>query len=525
MICPKCGRDIEGNSCPYCDELKIHDRTQEYMARRARYVEENKDNNQSKDKVNKAPASSKKKVISRGFNRKKLVVPVGIISVGVLAAVLILSNMDFTNRKSHNQRLYYTSSGNVQRIDKKGSSLVAKSDEIVYSANRNALFTLSIPSDLRSKSELKLESFMTDIKGSIYAGTGYDSTDGVEKYVLYIWDNNGNYAKIADSKNMISLKFINEKKDILYTTTDVVNNVGGLGKIGLNLYKVDNISDKKAEGKNTLISNDISDVSVYEALNKVIYLNTDGNLYISDFSTPETRQNIAGSVSRFETENPISDNEFIKNENIINSSFFADHICYLDGNGWKLFNLINSDNINLASGNDTSANFIYDDKHNMIYKISGNGISVAKNILDNRDSGINYESLEKNFNQNSYLWFDDDYSLIYTNRSGELKEYTNKGNKTILSNVEDGSLLRVQNSNGYIFKSGNGLEFAKNAKSKPRLLTSDIGKVDEAGLYKRQLYMVINGELKGLNTIKSLGSKDGNLSDIGKCEEFWAGDN
>ena len=131
----------------------------------------------------------------------------------------------------------------------------------------------------------------------------------------------------------------------------------------------------------------------------------------------------------------------------------------------------------------------------------------------------------KNFNQNSYLWFDDDYSLIYTNRSGELKEYTNKGNKTILSNVEDGSLLRVQNSNGYIFKSGNGLEFAKNAKSKPRLLTSDIGKVDEAGLYKRQLYMVIKGELKGLNTIKSLGSKDGNLSDIGKCEEFWAGDN
>ena len=519
MICPKCGRDIEGNSCPYCDELEIHDRTQEYLARRARYIEENKDNNETEDGVSKSRLSSLKKDTNKGINWKKIAIPVGVTACLALTAILILRNIDFTKRKPHNQRLYYTSSGNVQRIDKKGSSLVAKSEELVYSANRNSFFTLSIPRDLSSNSKLKLDSFMADVKGSIYAGTGYDSTEGVEKYVLYVWDNSGNYAKIADSKNIISLKFISEKKDILYTTTDVVNSAGGLGKIGLNLYKLEGISNKKAEGKNTLLSNDISDSSVYEAINKLIYLNTDGNLYVSDFSTPETRQNIAGSVSRFETENPLSDNEFLKNENIINSSASADYICYMDGSGWKLFNLNNSSDIPLGSGNDTSANFIYDDKHNMVYKISGNGISIAKNVLNNQDKSINYESLEKNFNQNNYIWFDDDYSLIYTNKSGELKEYTNKGGKTIASNVEDGNLLRVQNSNGYIFKLGSGLEFAKNAKAKPKSLISDIGKVAEAGLYDNHLYMVISGELKELST------RGGSLSDIGKCEEFWTGDN
>ena len=518
MICPKCGRNIEGNSCPYCDELEIYDRTQEYMERRARYVKELQEEESEKE-VTGPFVRKKKKFRTGAFSFRRLIVPLAVAGGGIAAAGLIFANVDLTKRKTYSGSLYFTSQGQVLKIGKSSTSTAGKSDELAYSANRTAFFTVKIPEALARRKSVKLDSYMTDNKGSIFAGTGYDSAADVNKYVLYIWDNNGNYAKIAESQGLIGLKYISVRKEVLYTSTSVVNDQGGLGKAALNLYRLSGLSGTKADGKNSQLSDSISDVSVYESINKVIYLDTAGGLYWAGIESPETRVNIGGSVSRFETENPLSDNEFIKNENLINSNPDADSICYLDGRSWKLFDLNDFGRIDLGSGNDTSANFVYDKKNRYVYKISGGGLSIARDPSGNKDESVNYELLEKDLIQTSYIWFDDDSSLIYTDKNGAVKVNGKSGTKTISTGAEDGSLLRVQNSNGYIFKSAGALNYARNAKAKPYTIASDIGHITKAGFFDNNIYMLIGSELK------SVSSKGGDIAVVGRCEEFWVGEN
>ena len=108
MICPKCGRNIEGNSCPYCDELEIYDRTQEYMERRARYVKELQE--EESEKEGTGPFVRKKKKIRKGaFSFRRLIVPLVVAGGGIAAAGLIFANVDLTNRITYYGILYFTS--------------------------------------------------------------------------------------------------------------------------------------------------------------------------------------------------------------------------------------------------------------------------------------------------------------------------------------------------------------------------------------------------------------------------------
>lgn len=431
MICPKCGRENTSTNCPYCDDLILNDNTSEYFKR----IEQFKNKDNVKEEV---PKETKKKEMSKAkkkaLNLYRYFVLIGSLSA---AAIIIFNNIRNNRFIVEKGEVVYANNEVVSKIDEKEILTKSTKENLALTTGNTNFFTA--PAGIFDNKNVFQTQLIASDDGKYFATTNYENNQNSYKSVIFLYEDKNQIEKIAVDgvSNIIGLA---NDKTIIYTTTNVLNDEGGLGKKSLFVHK---------NQENTLISNNLSKLTYYKELNSLIILNADKTLYIYNLNTGENSL-ISQNVDDVKTENNASDDLLDVEKENINVNKKANLISYKNDKGWYLLDLKNKKNSLISSPQNVEAFAISKKK---IFKI-------ADNSLYESYGNENYSEVDKLLSNNSYVFIKENNTIVYIDAGKKLIRYK-KTKKAKDENVD--GLQKLIFTNGYVYKKQDEFFISKGA--------------------------------------------------------------
>jgi len=493
MICPKCGRNIEGTLCPYCDEPQIDDNTDEYLKRKSAYEESLKDTE---------PEPEERQTGGRKFKRRYAVITLAAIGAA-LAVALVSTHLP----RSFDGRLYTESGGKVFSITDGGLS--ETTGRMFSSEGKSVYAEVREPEGISAVPASGLKGYAASSNGEYFALTQLEDNGTDDNYSLYIWNKNGDFVKALSQKDVITVRDVTNSGEVIYTTSPVLNDQWYTGDDVLHIYKVTGASGGSLTGESKKIGDSVQSFFIYENVKALVCLDKSGQLYTCPGYDPEKRVLISDGVTKVLPENGDEDNYFSSAAASVNTSKSADLIAYLRDGIWSLTDTGGRIGLTLgAAGENTE--FIYDDSNRVLYKAEGAGLSRC--ILS--DSGLTDWEAIGTVGEN-LLWDAHKSTLIFETSEGGLAR-AETGNVTEIAREDAGvSLYRIFNGEGYVYRSDDGIFVTHDIKGVPVRLSGEIsGEIRMCAQIKGMLYIYAGD---GLYTV----DRDGRVTESGSCEGLY----
>ena len=306
MICPKCGQEYTGDSCPRFQGPKIIVKNQEYLQRKMEYEKKqaevksassshgNNPSDETEEKNSVLPGQELKpdevfkKIVDRARKEGKaagegvlgsaskgkavkLVKRIIILAIA-LTVIFISSGTVVKLVKRNNQTLYVRYNGKIYNMSGIDSVYVCDSDKAYFDPEGRNFYTPDEPADIVGKTVTEK---LSSENGKYYVSEVYDQGSG--KYTLYLWNNDVNY-KLSENSNKKSVIYVSDEGNVVYKETVMINDVGGMGNTGLYLCQL-------VKGESGLIpavtqlSEQIRQACVYSDKRMIIYTRGVGALY------------------------------------------------------------------------------------------------------------------------------------------------------------------------------------------------------------------------------------------------------
>ncbi len=545
MICPKCGQEYMGDSCPYCEKPKVIVNNQEYLARKMEYerkqagvksasssdAADSKDmqENMSEtdkdvrpdevfkklvDKVNNAGAGQEdapKRATLRKKKRsmlmKRLIITAAIavlLFTGVFMAVRIIRNNSMTLYTSYNGKIY-----NVSGID---SKYVCDSDKAYFKADGKNFCVPDEPAEVSGKTVT--ERLASD-SGRYFTSVVYD--DSSKMYTLYLWSDSACYMLAKNTKSK-SAVYVADDGTLVYKETEMINEVGGLGYTSLYITQLTK-NDSDITPVTTQLSDNVRQLCVYSDEQFVIYNTGDDVLYSYCFGKNKTQTLIDTDVSALYPLEEDTKGCYSYSASALNSDKNVSTVVYAaDGKAYIYDCLGKSDSSDLIDSAAGGVSKYIVNTNSGIYAVSASVIRYSAYRNRETEGYTNLISLGSTAN---IVYFSDRDIVVAVTSDGELKSLSKGQVRDITDGVAEGSLSVVNNTDtGIVYIRGNILYYF-NIASSSELIVSESGmgvSTSDTLMYRNRLYYYdSSGKLCSCN----MKGSDALL--IGEVARFWLG--
>lgn len=494
MICPKCGRNNEGNYCPYCDELQIDDNTDEYNKRRKAY-EHSLQRDEDPTEEETVPKSRFK-------------VKHAIIILSVIAAALIVALLTTHLPKVYSGKVYAESGGAVNELSGEGG-LSPLPGRIYSYGGKDIYANVTVPDGVSSEAGSGLKGYSASSKGEYFALVAYEENNTEEPYSLYVWDKNGSYSKVLSQKNAIEVKDVTDRGEVIYTSSSVLNDQWYMGDTSLHICKVKGSSGGALDCMTEKVSDRIDRFFIYENIRCLVCLDKDGVLFSCPGFNGADRKVVAEGVSRVLGETGDEDNYFSEAAPTVNAYTNADLLAFYKDGIWEMYDTEGRIGLTLGAAGE-NASFVYDDNDRVLFKAEDQGLSRC--VVT--ESGLKpWEKLSDTVG--NMVWIPEKSTLVYETGEGNVKRAGSNEDITVFEGAEKNSLMRVQNSGGYLFRAADGVYTVRDVKEQPVLLKGDIqGDIHRCAEYKGAVYIYAGDKLYSAD-------KAGDVAECGNCEGLY----
>lgn len=485
-ICPKCGREMEGNSCPYCDAPEITVNTSDYESRKRAYEEQLKTKDRSdlqnqntaaepdyagnllkQVQIKTANGTEKTREIASGLNsfkdkaflfakknRKRMVITLAVLIV-VFAAVKLVPAL-FSDRGT----VYVLNDGKVYEVKNDTLTELAESKNVVTNVAADKTYVTQIPESAEKESEK--EAYASS-NGHYYAGVYYN-TDSAE-YKLYAW-NGENSCLVVSGAGTINISDITNDGVILYTVTEVVNDEWAFGDTVAYAARLSGKSSLVAD--NMQITENLIQLNVYKNQNRAWALNSDGELIQID-SKHLKKSVLDTGVTALKTVTGSDTGVYTSTNLAASEDTDAKYIFYAKDGNWNRVNVKKNEAETLIKVHAESADLVYNESQNYLYEAGAEGIFGA-NLSG---SGAAFERLDSLGSQSLVLFNSKEKAVIYADASGDLKQLKKTNSAVLDTEVKMATLSRVKYSKyGFTYMKHSDYCYMADSSSKAVVLDS-----------------------------------------------------
>lgn len=546
MICPKCGQEYTGDSCPRCQGPKIIVNNQEYLQRKMEYEKKQaevksassshgknpSDETEKKnstlpgqelkpdevfkkivDKARKEGKTASEGVLGSASNGKavKLVKKI-LILVIALTVIFISSGTVVKLVKRNNQTLYVRYNGKIYNMSGIDSVYVCDSDKAYFDPEGRNFYTPDEPADIVGKTVTEK---LSSENGKYFVSEVYDQ--GIGKYTLYLWNNDVNY-KLSENSNKKSVIYVSDEGNVVYKETVMINDVGGMGNTGLYLSQL-------VKGESGLIpavtqlSEQIRQACVYSDKKLIIYNTGEDTLYSFCYGRDKTERVIAEDVTAIYPVVSGKKGYYSYRAEQINTDKDVSSLVYVSGGKAWLYDCLdkNETAVEIDSATGGTSEYIITNS-NGIYSA---GSSVLRYASFKNEKNGEYSDVLILGNTANIVYFSEKDILIAVASDGRLVS-VNKGiAKDITDAVTEGSLSEVDNTDNGITYIRNAVLYYANVSSLREMVMSEAGSnVSTSGtlMYKNRLFYCND---KGSLCSCTVSGKDDKI--IGEVDNFWLG--
>lgn len=559
MICPKCGNEFEGTTCPKCNSPAILVNASDYERRRREWEEREKQKNSEEQKKQKnrddvrrvakkiADTDYSQLVSSNagraaGFasrNRRILAMAGAVIAAAIVIIVLI--NAVTASGKN----IFYVSDGSsiYKGMDK--NNIICSTDDVIFNYDRSCAYTYNIVGDIDRQA---ITGTMVSSNGRYYAAVMYTENNGGNNesaavdgnddagyigesnstavngnaistgtYTLICWKKNGGYVSVKSSTDKKTIAMVTDDGMLVYTDTHYLNE-GAVGAEILGCYYID-------EQKNLTLSSDMDEYAV--AAGNVIWTDSDGTLYrtkYKDSTAVRIARNVKKIYTRQKTYMYANVNGMIQTESAFVYVTQDGEYIYLDLSDKK-----NPDGIYLFTSASQTDSLVYIAKSGCAYTAGGGRLSRITGITDETVSGQPDDNIRKTetvseLASSSVYYSSDADCLYYVNKSDELVLIKNAGKAadisvsgvTVTSGItKSGIQYTAYGNDGFWYISQSSLCYCDGSSKQIKLKDGvKQGAVIYCMEYKNRIYCLHDGTLSRISTGGNVQMETGGIADI-----------
>lgn len=541
MICPKCGREYLGSSCPYCESPEVIVNNQDYLQRKMEYEKKQaelksasssharadagdgaspdelrpdevfkkildrakQDGSEAGERTKKAAVSGEHRINVKSVRR--IFVVLVLLTVAVMCTVVVVNLV-----KRNNQTLFTRYNGRIYNVSGIDSEYVCDYDKAYFQTDGKNFYVPDEPADVTGK--VVTEKLASD-GGRYFASEVYD--ENASKYTLYLW-NSDNCYKLSENSSKKNIMYLSDDGDIVYKETVMVNDEGGMGAASLYVSQV--IDNGGLMAVTTQLSDALRSACVYSDKKLVIYNTTDDVLYSFYYGKNKTMSTIQTDVTAIYPAVSGRSGYYSYRSSQTNTDDNVTAFVYISDKCAWYIDLAdkNAQGSVIDSVTGTTGEYIIE--NNDIYAITSGSVRHAS--YKNGQAGT-YSDIAALGNTANVEYFPDKDTIIAVDAAGKLISI-NKGNvKNLDTDVTEGTLYAVNNSDYGITYVKNGVQYYYNTLTGRQMVIteSDDGtSVADTLVYKNRLYYYNSiGKLCSC----TLSGKDDKL--IGDVEKFWLG--
>lgn len=545
MICPKCGQEYTGDSCPRCEGPKIIVNNQEYLQRKMEYEKKQAEvksasssdadknvNTEEKKKTSgeevkpdevfkkivdraKQEGGNAGKAISRSASKhKNLSMKMAkriLVALVAVTAVILCAGVVIKVVRRNNQTLYTRYNGKIYNVSGIDSKYVCDYDKAYFKIDGKDFYVPDEPEDVAGKTVLTR---VASDNGKYYLSEVYDESSN--RYTLYLWNNDVNY-KLSENSNKKSIMYLSDDGNVVYKENEMINDVGGMGKTSLYVSQLTK-TDSGFIPTTTQLSEQVRQSCVYSDRQLVIYNTEDDVLYSFYYGKNKKESVIDTDVTAIYPMTVSKKGYYSYRAPQLNTDKDVSSLVYVSGNKAKLYDCLDKNAVSSTIDDTTSVTGEYIVTDSGVYSINSSNIKYAS--YKNKQLGKYSEAVSLG-NTANILYFADKETIIAVAADGNLQS-VNKGTaKNITDGVLEGSLSAVNNTDTGITYIRNNVQYYYNiSSSKEMVMTEAAGNTSTSDtlMYRNRLYYYNSDGKMCSCTVRG---RDDKL--IGDVEKFWLG--
>ena len=532
MLCPKCGREYEGNSCPYCMGPEIIVNNADYLRRKEEYEKKQADGRSASsdneetvneealakrvrsvypeiiaDKIKKGLNKLKSDILKlknpKTYKKLRIILPVLAIAVLIIAAAALL----LPKAVSKKETLYMSNDGKIYRIEKENQKPEADLAGVIFTESQDKHFEADMPDNINKDDCIQS---MAAKSGKYFSAVTYDKQESL--YTIFLWDKD-NCISIANDKMLKSILYVTDKGLVVYSDTEYIDYEGNAAGTNLYIYIPDN-SDL-GSGRLIQIDENIKKTFIYDDLQKVVSLDKSDNVTVYDYDNFKLSSDTIEDVSciyGFDEKNP---DRYTYYAGTVNYSKKADGFMYCTEQKCYYRDLKTQKDIYLAQAHGTDASFVYK-SGSFVYMI--NSAAVWYSPLS-KDKAPEYKKVTDITNAGTLIFTDEGNVLVYVDENGNLIKMSDGKTNQITSGIVPKSLQKIlNNDSGFTYIKAGSLYYKDKVSSNEVKIIENINAetlvtVVSAG---NKLYFIKDDGL-----LYSCTKNGKNLISSGEADSFW----
>lgn len=526
-ICPKCGREYEGDSCPYCEKPAIFDNSGEYEQRRAAYEKaQQRGAGRRQARRQDAKRAAQRKAAAgkrRTRNADARLIKVRAITgrlvrtlltiLGVLAAffkrqkkriiaaaaafVLLLLCVSIGSQvyaEGHTY-LYSYADGVTSRLEKEALTEISGGQVSVWNEAGKVFFT-DLPADFESA---PLQSSVASQNGKYFAAVYY--MGGKMVVIRFAAGQPDAYEQLAAEPGAVELAGLDDSGTLFFLTTGSTADNWQYSESGYTAYFA------SSGASPVRIGVELTDFHADPTSSRALYLK-DGKLHsFAQAGKGAVRDDILDeNASDLQVESVESSGVYTNASgaswNSRSDFIYKSGSTYYTGNGQKRTQIWDSDQSMLFVSR----------KGKPVLGISSSGIWQKQSGMVIRTAGLSADS--------TYVWNEEKGTLFFVNEVGEICLI--KGNKmnVLTGDFASPKLSQVEGSDDVAFSSGGHVGLIDHKGAATEL--TGVSSADQIVSFKGTVYAVgENGSLLSFGKNgKAEGSAEGS-QDYGTSERIW----
>lgn len=550
MKCPNCGREIEGSSCPFCEQPNILVNDKEYRRRREewereqvrlsrqetaagreetsaadkleelgkRLVPAKKDRKQNKkkqpDRKSKNSREPKKKLSpeelqarrSKRQRNQRLYIGMG-ISVLAAAFFIVIGLMSVRRMMS----IYFKIDQTIYKNDWNQQAQQEPGDEQIWNGDNSGLFNAVIPKEINGKTFVSQQASMD---GEYFSAVTYDALQ--RYYTLWCWDKNvGTVERLVTTADNVEILYVDNDGTVYYK---VIEYVGEGTQAGNTLNQV------KLDKTQVIIGENVLNQYIFLKNKSIVYLTDEGNLYMTTFDKVRESVLMASGVTNMMAELKFCENRYSEEALAVHNTYAQPRIVYVMDGKVRYSNLKNfKESVVLFDTQNHSVDVVYQESQKYAYCIGTNaieGISASE-----EESALTL--LGKIKSGTKALYLNHEESMIYISEGGKLVSIQYKDGSFSKSLIEGAPLVTGKTTSIMLPDGDGGLLTVNNGKY---YFTDDLDKtivelkgysgngVNLLSYHQKKIYVVDE------NKVMYVFDKNGKLEEtVENTEYVWVG--
>lgn len=551
MICPKCNREIEGNTCPWCDAPEILVNAEDYEKRKRQWQDNKKKTTQEEthrrnredlqqlaDSIAKAdigkvaaasplgrfytmhrrsftaglvllllfvvatialsrlfPAGTQKLYSDDGAN-----IHLGTVEEAVLCASdSVIFNAEFTFGQSIGKRKEFADKDIVDAMCSKDGKYYAI---VVYEENRDP----TVPSEPAEQSSVVGESTSAAVNGNEYS-------DGI--YILYVWEKDSDIQVALQEDTQKDIQYVSEYGDVIFTDTTHLNE-GAVASVALRKTRIFTQSLHTEQ-----LAQELVRLQVLRG-EQLLWLDADANLWQLDMTRQEQAAvRLSGYVSELYG---LNDRNTYTPETVVTD---ADAVVYCTQDGeylyYELFGRKKGTSHTLFIGEDKAQNIAVDMKYGVTYAFCGGKLDRFYIQGYEAEEAEAFQAEVKN--SGDIFYHSGNHCIYYIDSSGGLYSIRHSAHgKTTAYNITGGiitgSLLTIAGSRElFAYRKADGVYLMKNMRETCLAHAQGVNpqKTGKIVLFNNKYYYLNDG------TMYCAGRLGKEVMQFGTAVDLWIG--